>query len=69
MAMAPTTLERPEGAPPDWEEMSIFEQLAVIPEEDLDQLLSDLVANGLDFGDPKVVLRPKQLKVVESEAH
>lgn len=53
-----------EGNLPDWDEMSLFEQLALMPEETRDGILIDLLDRGVDPYGPQVMLRPNQLEIV-----
>lgn len=59
-----TTLELP---PVEWDDMSLFEQLALLPEDTVDMILADLVRRGIDLTGPEVMLRPDQLKIVHDE--
>jgi len=56
-----TTLELP---PVEWDDMSLFEQLALLPEDTVDMILADLIRRGIDLTGPEVMLRPDQLSIV-----
>lgn len=50
--------------PPSWDEMSLFEQLSMLPEDTAEMILTDLIKRGIDPTGPEVMLRPEQLAIV-----
>lgn len=49
---------------PDWDEMSLFEQMACMPEETQEKLIQDLLRRGIDPFGPDVMMRPEQANMV-----
>ena len=67
--MSAPEIERPTGPPIGWEDMSLIERLAVLPEAEQEVYLSDLIDSNPDFlDDPEIYLRPQQLNVVNCPA-
>ena len=63
--MSTTTDEELASFPePTWDELSIFEQISLMPPATQNVMVDELVANGLDITSPDVMLRPKQLSIV-----
>lgn len=55
--------------PPEWDDLSLFEQMALLPEKTAMLILSDLLKRGIDPEGPEVMLRPDQLKIVKDKKH
>lgn len=55
---------RPEG----WEDLSLWEQISLMPPEEQEETLRKLVEDGVDLESPQVLMRPKQKKFLESDA-
>lgn len=61
-----STFELP---PVEWDDMSLFEQLALLPEGEADVIIGDLVRRGVDLTGPEVMLRRDQLEIVKDKKH
>lgn len=58
----------PSMFPPDeWEDLSYWEQIALLPEEKQEPLLRDLIRSGVDLNSPEITFRRKQREVLEAE--
>lgn len=58
----------PSMFPPDkWEDLSYWEQIALLPPEEQDTILLDLVRKGIDISSPEITFRRKQKDVLESK--
>lgn len=53
--------------PPKWDDMSLFEQLATMPEDTSVRILKGLIGRGIDPTGPEVMLRPDQLEIVKDD--
>jgi hypothetical protein len=41
--------------PPDkWEDLSYWEQIALLPAEEQEEILRDMIRNGTDINDPEI---------------
>lgn len=57
----------PSMFPPDkWEDLSYWEQIALLPIEKQEEILRDMVRNGVDFNSPEILFRRKQREIIES---
>lgn len=52
---------------PDWDDMSLYEQLAIMPEETSDPIVKSMLARGMDLTGPEMMLRPAQSEIVYDE--
>lgn len=53
--------------PPDkWEDLSYWEQIALLPEEEQKELLRDLIRSGIEFDSPDVMFRRKQKDILSA---
>lgn len=57
----------PSRFPPDkWEDLSYWEQICLLPEEEQEEILRDLVRRGVDLNSPEITFRRKQKEVIEA---
>lgn len=50
--------------PPTWDEMSLFEQLSVMPKEKSEAIILRMIERGIDPYSHPIMLRPEQLAIV-----
>lgn len=53
--------------PDDWDRLSLWEQMALLPPEEMDAAILEMVQNGVDLDDPEIRFRPTQLEVLSDE--
>lgn len=59
----------PSMFPPDrWEDLSYWEQIALLPEDEQEEILRDMVRQGIDITSPEITFRRKQKEILESAA-
>lgn len=54
---------RPEG----WDDLSLWEQISLLPDDEQEAAIRDLIRRGVDLDSYEVLLRPKQRRIIESE--
>ena len=54
---------RPEG----WEDLSLWEQISLLPPDEQEEAIRDLIRRGIDLNSYEVLLRPKQKSILESD--
>jgi phage terminase large subunit-like protein len=58
----------PSKFPPDkWEDMSLWEQLALMAPDEQEEMLRDLIRRGIDLESPEILYRRKQKEIIDSE--
>lgn len=58
----------PSVFPPDrWEDLSLWEQMALLPEDEQEEMLRDLIRQGVDLDSPEIMFRRKQKEVLKAE--
>lgn len=57
----------PSVFPPDrWEDLSLWEQLSLLPEDEQEAMLRDMLRQGVDIDSPEIMFRRKQKAVLYS---
>ncbi len=57
----------PSMFPPDrWEDLSLWEQMALLPADEQEEMLRDLIRQGVDLNSPEIMFRRKQKEVLTS---
>lgn len=57
----------PTKFPPDkWEDLSLWEQLALLPDDEQEEMLRDLIRQGVDMNSPEIMFRRKQKEIIDS---
>lgn len=58
----------PSMFPPDkWEDLSLWEQIALLPADEQEAMIRDMLRQGIDLESPEIMFRRKQKDVLESE--
>lgn len=58
----------PSEFPPDrWEDLSYWEQIALLPEDEQEEILRGLVRDGIDIDSPEITFRRKQKEVLDAD--
>ena len=50
-----------------WDDLSLWEQISLLPEDEQEEAIRDLIRRGVDLDSYEVLLRPKQKKILESD--
>jgi phage terminase large subunit-like protein len=50
-----------------WDDLSLWEQISLLPEDEQEEAIRDLLRRGVDLDSYEVLLRPKQKKILESD--
>lgn len=54
--------------PPDkWEDLSYWEQIALLPVEEQEEILREMIRNGTDLNSPEIMFRRKQKDILDAE--
>lgn len=59
--------EGPEMRPEGWDDLSLWEQISLLPEAEQEEAIRDLIRRGIDLDSYAVLLRPKQKSILESD--